>query len=468
MQTLHRTGRRRLVAGSLLVWCAAMLVSCAALPDLNGLQRVSASDPAGVSPTVVTPRGALPPQRADSLLSRRLRNTSTNLKELVALEEAATGAPLIAGNKVTLLFDGPETLTSMMDAISNARDHIHLETYIFDQDELGIKFANLLIERRRAGVQVSVIYDSVGAIGTPAEFFERMRSAGIDLIEFNPVNPLRSYAPWRINNRNHRKILVVDGKVGFTGGVNIAGDYAASSMFRSGGEANRELGWRDTHIRLEGPAVAALQLLFLDTWVGNSDQDLPDRRYFPRLEQVGHDLVRVLGSKPGGNHEIYKAYFLALAQARKSAYMTVAYFAPDQQMLDAITTAARRGVDVHMVFPGMSDNALIFYAGRSYYQELLDAGVRISEFQESVLHAKTAVIDGLWSTVGSANMDIRSFLHNTEINVIVVGEAFGKRMEAAFSEDVRLSLPVTSQAWSERPWTSRLREWFARQFAYFL
>ncbi|MDB5796212.1 MAG: phospholipase family protein [Paucimonas sp.] len=450
--------------GSLLALLLAAVAACASLPDIRYLDQ----KPVAAQPTVVGAQGALPAARSESLLARRLRDSGTDLKALAAAEEAATGTPLIAGNKVSLLFDGPQTLGAMMKAIREARDHIHLETYIFDQDELGLAFADLLVAKRMAGVQVNIIYDSIGTLGTPAAFFERMRKAGIKLVEFNPVNPLKSMVDWRVNNRDHRKILIVDGKIGFTGGVNIAADYANSSMFRSQGGRNSELGWRDTHLQVEGPAVAALQQLFLETWAAQRGEDLPRRDYFPNLARTGPELVRVIGSKPGGNFEVYKAYFLALAQARKSAYLTVAYFAPDTEVLEAITQAARRGVEVHMVFPSISDASLIYYAGRSYYQVLLDAGVKISEFQSSVLHAKTAVIDGAWSTVGSANLDIRSFLHNTEINVIVLGEDFGKRMESAFAEDLRNSRPITREAWARRPFTDRLKEWSARNFAYFL
>lgn len=455
-----RRSRTALAALVLLAWMAA----CASLPDIAYLEQSRAQ----ATPTVVGANGKLSDDRSASLLAQRLSKSGTDLKQLAALEEAATGSPLVAGNRVTLLFDGPKTLAAMMNAIRQARDHINLETYIFDQDELGLKFANLLIEKQRAGVQVNIIYDSVGTIGTPAEFFERMRQAGIRLIEFNPVNPFKASLGWRLNNRDHRKILVVDGKIGFTGGVNIAEDYANSSLFRSGGERNRELGWRDTHVQLEGPAVANLQLLFLQTWAEHSKDMLPSSNWFPKLPVVGPQLVRVIGSKPGGNFEIYKAYYLALAEAKKSAHLTVAYFAPDPEMLRAITDAARRGVDVHMVFPSISDAPLVFYAARSYYQELLDAGVKISEFQDSVLHAKTAVIDGVWSTVGSANVDMRSFMHNTEVNLVILGDGFGRAMEDAFQEDLRNSKSITREAWPKRSVFDKLRESSARQLAYFL
>jgi cardiolipin synthase len=441
------------------------LAACAALPDVSYLRT---SLQAQETPTVTTGQGNLPANRAESLLAQRLRHTTTDIKALAALEEAATGTPLLAGNKVTLLFDGPQTMRAMMAAISNARDHINLETYIFDQDELGLKFADLLIAKQRAGVQVNIIYDSVGTIGTPAEFFERMRAAGIKLTEFNPVSPFKRFGGWRLNNRDHRKILVVDGKIGFTGGVNIAKDYARSSLFRSRGRANRELGWRDTHIQIEGPAVASLQWLFLDTWARQNAGDVLDRKYFPPLPAAGERVARVIASSPGGDFEIFKAYALAMQQARKSIHITVAYFAPDTQIVELLSAAARRGVDVKLVFPAISDAGMVFHAGRSFYADLLNAGVKIYEFQESVLHAKTAVIDSAWSTVGSANLDVRSFLHNTEVNVVVIGEDFGVLMEKAFDEDLRHSVEITRESWAQRPLMDRVKEGFARMFEYWL
>jgi cardiolipin synthase len=331
-----------------------------------------------------------------------------------------------------------------------------------------LKFADLLIVKQRAGVQANIIYDSVGTLGTPAEFFERMRAAGIKLTEFNPVSPFKRFGNWRLNNRDHRKILVVDGRIAFTGGVNIAKDYARSSLFRSRGSANREFGWRDTHIQIEGPAVPSLQWLFLDAWARQNADDLLDRNYFPPRNPAGDHIVRVIASVPQRDHEIFKAYALAMQQAKKSIHITVAYFAPDTQIIELLTDAARRGVEVTLVFPAISDAGLVFYTGRSFYGELLDAGVKIYEFQQSVLHAKTAVIDGAWSTVGSANLDVRSFLHNTEANVMVIDEDFGALLENAFREDLRNSVEVTKEKWAQRPLLGRIKETAARMFEYWL
>lgn len=444
--------------------CLAM-AACASLPDLSYLDAASQ---APATPTIETSRGKIPPKQAESLLAQRLRNTSTSIKALAALEEAATGSPLIYGNKVSLLFDGPQTLNAMMKAVASAKNHVNLETYIFDQDELGLKFADLLIAKQRAGVQVNIIYDSVGTIGTPQEFFNRMRQAGIRLLEFNPVNPLKATGDWKINNRDHRKILVVDGKIAFTGGINIANDYSRSSLFRSKKKHDRELGWRDTHVQIEGPAVASLQWLFLDTWTSQSDEDLEDRQYFPPLQEAGDKIVRVIASKPGGNFEVFKSYAVALREAKKSIHITNAYFAPDAQIFNALLDAARRGLDVKIIFPSISDAGLVYYAGRSYYADLLAAGVKIYELKASVLHAKTAVIDGAWSTVGSANLDVRSFLHNSEVNIVVLGEEFGASMEAAFREDMRNSIEVTKEAWEQRSLYERIKEWAARSFEYWL
>ncbi len=444
------------------------LCACASLPDLGA---APATPTAGAVPSVSGVHGVLSEERARALLARRWPKATLDQKAQAALEEEVTGVPLIAGNKATLLFDGPQTMAEMLKAIAAARNNINLETYIFDQDPLGLQFADLLIARQRAGVTVNIIYDSVGTLGVPQEFFERMRAAGIHLLAFNPVNPakLRGEA-WKVNSRDHRKLLIVDGKVAFTGGINISDTYAKSSLFRSKSKPTEpsQVGWRDTHIKVEGPAVAAFQWSFVRHWAGQDQDDLPEADYFPQPVIAGDKLMRVLASDPGGQFEIFKAYNLAIQQAKKSIHLTSAYFVPDRQTVDALKAAAQRGVEVSIVLPGVSDSGLVFHAGHAFYDELLAAGVKIFQLKLAVLHAKTAVIDGVWATVGSTNIDTRSFLHNSELNVIVLGEAFGGEMERAFQEDLRDSQRITLEQWRDRPLGNRVKEWAARFMNYWL
>lgn len=461
-------------ATSLRVWlpaclmCWGLLGACASLPNVHELGNKLDAAPV---PSVQGTKGELSANRTKALLSKRYTKGTLDLQQQAALEEAATGVPLIAGNKTTLLFDGPQTMSQMLQAIESARNHINLETYIFDQDEMGLKFADALIAKRRAGVAVNIIYDSVGTIGVPAAFFQRMREAGIALLEFNPVNPAKvSGSDWKVNNRDHRKILIVDGRVAFAGGINISATYSKSSLFRSKKKPTDEsdVGWRDTHIKVEGPAVHAFQWLFVRQWASQDRSDLADANFFPNPIIAGDKVVRVLGSEPGGHFEIYKAYNLAMQESKKSIHIISAYFVPDQQTVTALKAAAKRGVDVKLVLPGVSDSGLVFHAGRSFYDELLEAGVKIYQLKLAVLHAKTAVIDGKWSTVGSTNLDTRSFLHNSEINVVVLGEEFGNEMERAFQEDLRGSVEITLDQWRKRAWSDRIKEWAAQLTNYWL
>ena len=448
--------------------CWGLLGACASLPDVTAMG--DKLEPAAV-PSVKGVNGALSDTRAKALLAKRWPKGTLDQQAQAALEEAATGVPLIAGNKCTLLFDGPQTMTEMLKAITAARSSINLETYIFDQDELGLKFADALIAKQQEGVTVNVMYDSVGTIGVPAEFFERMRKGGIRLVEYNPVNPAKLDGDsWKFNNRDHRKVLIVDGKTAFTGGINISKTYAKSSLFRSASKPTdqSQVGWRDTHIKVEGPAVQAFQWQFVRHWASQDKDDLREADYFPKPVIAGDKVVRVLASEPDGKFEIYKAYSLAIQEAKKSIHITSAYFVPDRQTVDALMAAARRGIDVQIVLPGVSDSGLVFHAGHAFYDELLASGVKIYQLKLAVLHAKTAVIDGSWSTVGSTNIDTRSFLHNSELNVVVLGDAFGAEMERAFQEDKRDSVLITLEDWRHRPWVNRMKEWAARFMNYWL
>jgi cardiolipin synthase len=452
-------------------WLAALslglvLASCKSLPE------VDPSGPAKGTPTVATAKGEMGTRQASSLVTKRWANAAPDMKALAVLEEQATGVPLIAGNTVTLLFDGPATMRAMMDAARAATSSINLETYIFDQDKIGNEFADVLIDKQRQGVAVNLMVDAVGAISTPSAFFDKMRAAGIRVVMFNPVNPAKAKGNWDVNNRNHRKLMVVDGRIAFTGGINISSTYANSSLFRSRyrkqSADGTKVGWRDTHVRIEGPAVAPLQYSFLSQWVQQEGGELPKADYFPTLSPAGNKLVRVLASTPDTDSDIYKALMVGITEANKSIHITSAYFVPDQQIVDALAAAAQRGVDVKLVLPGVSDHGLIRSAGQSFYDKLLTSGVKIFELQIAVLHAKTAVIDSSWSTIGSANIDRRSFLHNYELNVVVMDPVFGRDMESAFNEDLRDSKEVTLEQWKHRPWMDRIREWASRLTEYWI
>jgi cardiolipin synthase len=450
---------RRLFLVTVLGLCGT---GCAVLQDVGYL-----NDPMleFVGPTVSNAQGLLSKKSTHALLVSRWKNTYADTSALASLEEIATSNPLIAGNKVTLLYDGPQTMAAMMQAVRAAKNHINLENYIFDQDEVGIEFAELLMARQRAGVQVHVIYDAVGTIATPQAFFDKMRDAGIHLLAFNPLTLAESL---EINQRDHRKILVVDGLVAFTGGVNISSTYANSSLFHSKSRSKAKVGWRDTHIKLEGPAVAALQWEFLSNWANQKSISFADSNFFPVLVDKGNKIVRVLASEPEGGQEIYRAYLLAINAARKSVHITTAYFAPDAHLLQALKKAAQRGVEVKIILAGVKESGFVFYAGHSFYRELLESGVKLYQLQVAVLHAKTAVIDSVWSTVGSANLDQRSFLHNYELNVVVYDLEFGESMDSAFLEDLRFAPEVALETWNQRPIGERLKEWFARRLEYWL
>jgi cardiolipin synthase len=392
----------------------------------------------------------------------------------LALEEAIVGSPLTTGNQVLLLQDGPATYRAMYTAILAARDHINLETYILDDDEVGQRFAQALIAKQQQGVQVNLIRDSVGTLGTPAAFFQKLADNGVEVLEFNPINPTATRKEWELNQRDHRKLLIVDGRTAFLGGINISSVYSGGS-FRQGSRSKPKSGpdaspaWRDTDLQLQGPVVAEFQKLFLAAWESQKGKPPAAKNYFPPPEKAGRQVVRAIGSSPEEPFSlIYATLLSAIASAETSVHLTNAYFAPDPQLLDALEAAARRGVDVTLILPSRTDSWLVFHAGRNYYDRLLRAGVKIYERRGVILHSKTALIDGVWATVGSTNLDWRSFLHNHELNAVVLGAEFGKQVQAMFAKDLAASDAITLERWENRPLNLRLKEWFARVWEYWL
>jgi len=457
----------------LLFLCLSSLLTfggCATLPRFEEMvQRLDVEKEK--TPEIIGPHGQLSPTISKRVMERlKAQEGPTDILERqIALIESISGAPLVAGNKVTLLIDGPATYAAMFKAIQDAKDHIHLETYIFEDDEVGRKFADLLLQKQSEGVQVNLIYDSLGCSNTPAAFFQRLRDGGILALENNPINPTKAREKWLLTNRDHRKILIVDGSVAFTGGVNISRVYSSSSLSGEHRERSINEAWRDTHVQIEGPAVAELQKLFLDTWAREKGPELSKRNYFPTLKREGSDLIEIVGSTPGQENRItYMMYVSAFTYAQNYIHLTNSYFVPDKQTLEALTDAARRGVDVKIILPGTSDEGTVFYAGRSHYAHLLKSGVKLYERRAGMLHAKTAVIDGVWSTVGSTNMDLWSFLRNDEVNAVILGRDFAAELEAMFGRDIEDSHQIHLEHWKKRSVSERAKEWLARLLQYWL
>jgi len=436
---------------------------CAALPDTEVLIERHT----GQAARFENARGALSTAKSAAILAELKRKSGDIdiLEKQMVLEQAIAGSPLVVGNKVTLLQDGAQTYAAMFAAMRKARDHINLETYIIEDDDIGRQFADLLLEQQGKGIQVNVIHDSFGAINTPKAFFERLTEGGIAVLEFNPLNPLVVKKGWQIDNRDHRKLLVVDGKVAFIGGINISSVYSSGSIPRRGARPARpETGgavpWRDTDLQIEGPVVAELQKLFMETWEKQHGKALAAKEYFPALKEQGKDIVRAIGSTPDDPYSlIYLTLISAIGNAERHVYLTQAYFVPDPQLLQALVDAAGRGVDVKLILPSHSDSGIVFHAGRSHYSTLLKAGVKIYERRGQLLHSKTVLIDGVWSCVGSTNLDWRSFLDNDEINAVVLGRDFAGQMQTMFAKDIDASEGIDLEQWKRRPTLLRIKEW---------
>jgi cardiolipin synthase len=453
-----RTLRLAAVAGL----CLLAAAGCATLPDTDALIERHA----GQAARFENARGPLS-QRQSAAVLANLKGKSGDidiLEKQIVLEQAINDSPLILGNKVTLLQDGAATYPAMFAAIRNAKDHVNLESFIIEDDEVGQQFSDLLLEQQGRGVQINMIYDGFGAISTPKAFFKRLTEGGIQVVEFNPVNPVSMAMPWTLNNRDHRKLLVVDGRTAFIGGINISSVYSSGSVVKRDSEpGGNTTAWRDTDLQIEGPVVGELQKLFMDTWEKQHGAPLAQKEYFPALKAAGKDIVRAVGSTPDDPYSLmYLTLISAIGNAEKQVHLTAAYFVPDRQLLKALTDAAARGVDVKLILPGHSDSNTTFHAGRSHYAKLMKAGVRIYERRGALLHSKTALIDGVWSTVGSSNLDWRSALDNNEVNAVVLGREFAQQMQAMFAADLEASDAIDPEGWEHRPLIFRFKEWMAR------
>ena len=407
--------------------------------------------------------GPLTVQQSRALLDRIGAEAGDDLmlRRHVAIEEAVAESPLVAGNQTHLLADGDQTFPAMFHAIKNAKDHVNLEYYIFeDVENDGEKLSDLLMAKRQEGVAVNIIYDSYGSDSTKADFFKRLKEGGVNLVAFNPVNPLD---PQSLNNRDHRKMLVADGVKAIVGGINLSTTYQSSSLGKSGNVKGKpDARWRDTDLEIDGPVVAQLQTLFLDHWNGQKGTPLNVDKFFPTVPPKGMEVVRIIGSAP--EHAIPRYYVTVLSairNAEKSIWVSAAYFVPTDQEEEDLMAAARRGVDVRLLLPGDSDSPRALAVGRSHYSDLLEAGVKIYETQNLVLHSKTAVIDGVWSVVGSSNFDRRSVLFNDEVDAVVLGSATAQELQTMFEKDTKDAKQIDLANWRRRSLMARLNELYS-------
>lgn len=403
------------------------------------------------------------PHRAGLPIIRRRLKIRYHMKHQFGVRDVAflqtmhalTGAPMSEGNSVEILKNGVQIFPSMLSAIKAAKKTINLEFYIYWDGEIGRIFAETLAERARAGVQVKVILDAVGSASMSEQLIHFLEKNGIDLEWYHP---LRWYTLSRANHRTHRKLLIVDGEVGFSGGVGIADNWA--------GDADSRDHWRETMVRIEGPVVTQMQFAFMDNWIKSRGELLTGLSYFPPNAPRGDYLTQVIKSSPSeGISTVKLLYIISIVSAMKSIYISNAYFVPDRDTIRALEGAVRRGVDVRVIVPGeKTDVPIVRQASRLHYELLLRHGIRIFEYQPTMMHAKTMVVDGVWTTIGSSNFDERSFRLNDEVNVNVFDERAATQMEAMFMDDLAHSREITLRKWFKRPAIERLKEKIAGMF----
>jgi cardiolipin synthase len=359
------------------------------------------------------------------------------------------GPPILDGNRFQVLLNGDEIFPSMLAAIRTAKATISFESYIYWSGTVGEQFAEALAERARAGVRVHLLLDWLGSSKIDKQQLELMERAGVEVRRFHEP---KWYQLARLNNRTHRKLLIVDGNVGFTGGVGIADEWS--------GHAQDPMHWRDTHFRAEGPVVAQMQAVFMDNWVKVTGKVLHGSEYFPAIRDAGPSKGQMFSSSPeGGSESMRLMYLMAVTAATRSIELSSAYFVPDELTKRTLVEAAKRVVKVRFITPGEHMDAdTVRRASRAGWGDLLRAGVAIHEYQPTMFHCKVMVVDGLWVSVGSTNFDNRSFALNDEANLNILDAEFARRQVEIFEHDLRRSAAVTLEQWERRPWSEKLLE----------
>jgi cardiolipin synthase A/B len=359
------------------------------------------------------------------------------------------GPSIVEGNRIEYLENGDEIFPAMLSAIRSASHSITFETFIYWRGEVGRAFAEALSERAKAGVKVHVLLDWVGSAKMDEDLLQRMRDGGVDVERYHEP----TWYNWsRMNNRTHRKVLVIDGIVGFTGGVGIADQWS--------GDAQDKFHWRDSHFRVEGPVVAEFQAVFLDNWMKSTGRVLHGEVYFPKIDKAGNTSAQMFSSSPtGGSESMHLMYLMSIASAEKSILLSSSYFVPDELAINALVAAARRGVRIRIITPGEHiDTEIVRRASRARWGALLEAGIEIHEYQPTMFHCKVMIVDSLLVSTGSTNFDNRSFRLNDEANLNVYDETFAAQMTAVFEKDLKRSRRVSLEEWVSRPLAEKVIE----------
>lgn len=382
----------------------------------------------------------------------RIRQKSSIIRLLINNSKAL----LTEGNYVDVLNNGTETFPAMINALKKAEDHIHIAFYIITDDKIGNTIREILEERAKAGVEVRVIYDGVGSWTLSNRYVNALKNAGVEIYPFRPVN--FPFLTSKLNYRNHRKIVVVDGKVGFIGGINIGDKYL---------DGDPDLGfWRDLHLRLEGDSVKSLQTVFLTDWHFVARQKLEEERFFPVHHVKERTLVQIIASGPDSAWaNIMQAYFAAITTAQEHVYISTPYFTPNRSILTALKTAALSGIEVRLILPGNSDSRINLWSSYSFLEELMVAGVKVYIYQNGFTHGKMMMVDGVFASVGSANMDIRSFDQNLEINALIYNSKTTSYLESCFFDDLNSCQELDLESFRQRPISHKLKESTARIFS---
>ena len=369
---------------------------------------------------------------------------------------AHTDAPILGQNKIDVLLNGQQTFPAMLKAIRGARKSITYAQYLYQDGAIAYELAEAFAERCRAGLTVKLLIDSHGGGKIPKDIPQLLTDAGCQLEWFRRVRLFQFITPWELlnyNYRNHRRILVIDGTLGFTGGHGVAEEWT--------GDGRTDGKWRDTDVRVEGPIVQQLQAAFVESWRDTTGHILGGDLYFPTLKPVGKVNAQVVKSSPlGGTYESYMLLLLSISSARKSIHLSNPYFLPDERMQEALLNAVKRGVSVVVLTPGKIDHKLVYWASRRGFEPLLLGGIQIYEYQAALLHAKTMVVDGIWAHVGTTNLDNRSFALNEEINLIAYDRDVAGELEKAFADDLKNSKKLTYEEWKARPWREKFLELF--------